>query len=291
MFNCTHDISPDNQYTCDQQKLWGKCQESWMNGWCCMSCNDTDSCGCNINSNIGINSTYTNVINNTEYIPLPTKLNDCDNDIKRTDDIYGCKQQSLWGKCGELWMTGYCCHSCGNISCSECSNNTIDDIIQIIQQESTCDNDVPPDTIYTCRQQAAFGKCGASWMDGHCCQSCPESCQDMGCTGEGYQESLCKTDIFFADEGAIGCKTARLYGKCTADWMVNNCCISCPNACGCGDIPFPVQYTIDVISFSISIIVCIAVLLALIFGVLPKKRAIKKHIKNKIKIFGYVYYR
>ena len=28
--------------------------------------------------------------------------------------------------------------------------------------------DVPPDTKYSCAQQKAWGKCGDSWMEGHC---------------------------------------------------------------------------------------------------------------------------
>lgn len=32
------DQSPDHTYTCQQQKSWGKCAESWMAGWCCKSC-------------------------------------------------------------------------------------------------------------------------------------------------------------------------------------------------------------------------------------------------------------
>ena len=41
-----------------------------------------------------------------------------------------------------------------------------------------CDcSDVPPDSQYTCAQQASWGKCGFSWMKGYCCKSC------FGCKG------------------------------------------------------------------------------------------------------------
>lgn len=36
---------------------------------------------------------------------------------------------------------------------------------------SSC-TDNPPDTQYTCAQQAGWGKCGESWMQGHCNYSC-----------------------------------------------------------------------------------------------------------------------
>ena len=35
--SCT-DKPPDNQYNCSQQSLFGKCSESWMQGYCCRTC-------------------------------------------------------------------------------------------------------------------------------------------------------------------------------------------------------------------------------------------------------------
>jgi len=32
------DTPPDNQYTCEQQAGWGKCNEAFMKGFCCRSC-------------------------------------------------------------------------------------------------------------------------------------------------------------------------------------------------------------------------------------------------------------
>merc|ERR1712039_582416 len=40
------DQAPDTQYTCAQQRSWGKCTESWMAGWCCKTCFQCDpACG------------------------------------------------------------------------------------------------------------------------------------------------------------------------------------------------------------------------------------------------------
>jgi hypothetical protein len=36
--DCTDDIPPDGTHSCRQQALWGKCSQSWMKGFCCMSC-------------------------------------------------------------------------------------------------------------------------------------------------------------------------------------------------------------------------------------------------------------
>ena len=46
----------------------------------------------------------------------------------------------------------------------------------------TC-SDVPPDHRYSCAQQKSWGKCGASFMKGKCCQTC-HGC-DPSCTAGG----------------------------------------------------------------------------------------------------------
>ncbi len=80
---CT-DIPPDNNYSCTQQSGWGKCGESWMQGYCCKTC---FNCNCKCS------------------------------DVPPSKD-FTCEQQKGWGKCGESWMKGYCCKSCFN--CSGC---------------------------------------------------------------------------------------------------------------------------------------------------------------------------
>ena len=43
--SCT-DQPPDTHYNCSQQSLFGKCSESWMQGYCCRTCFGCDkSCG------------------------------------------------------------------------------------------------------------------------------------------------------------------------------------------------------------------------------------------------------
>ncbi|KAJ3050402.1 hypothetical protein HK097_008637, partial [Rhizophlyctis rosea] len=44
--SCT-DVAPSGGYTCAQQASWGKCDESWMNGYCQKSCNKCTSSGSN----------------------------------------------------------------------------------------------------------------------------------------------------------------------------------------------------------------------------------------------------
>ena len=38
------DKAPDGQYTCQQQAGWGKCNETWMQGYCCQSCHACQGC-------------------------------------------------------------------------------------------------------------------------------------------------------------------------------------------------------------------------------------------------------
>eukprot|EP01023_Acetabularia_acetabulum_P062984 TRINITY_DN7854_c0_g3_i2.p3 TRINITY_DN7854_c0_g3~~TRINITY_DN7854_c0_g3_i2.p3 ORF type:complete len:153 (-),score=24.56 TRINITY_DN7854_c0_g3_i2:1128-1586(-) len=79
------------QYSCEDQKEWGKCNRDWMQGFCQCACGvcdyeqdilKGDSCGCN-------NS------------PPPGETQ------------YSCKLQKLWGHCGAEWMKGYCECTCG----------------------------------------------------------------------------------------------------------------------------------------------------------------------------------
>jgi len=47
-------------------------------------------------------------------------------------------------------------------------------------------SDNPPDTSYTCAQQKGWGKCGESWMQGHCCKTCFDC---NGCNGVATRDS------------------------------------------------------------------------------------------------------
>ena len=38
------DVPPDDQYTCAEQAGWGKCDEDFMVGYCCLSCHGCEGC-------------------------------------------------------------------------------------------------------------------------------------------------------------------------------------------------------------------------------------------------------
>lgn len=102
------------------------------------------------------------------------------------------------------------------------SGRTIDDMDQGGGPEPTpwecqCD-DVPPDNVYTCEQQASWKKCGESWMEGLCRKSC------------GRCDCSMLTDV--PPPAAPGapvytCAEQRSWGKCGEDWMKGYCLKSC----------------------------------------------------------------
>ncbi|KNE71954.1 hypothetical protein AMAG_16377 [Allomyces macrogynus ATCC 38327] len=136
---CT-DVSPDPKYSCTQQVAWGKCNESWMAGFCNQSCGRcTSSC--------------------TD---------------KALDTKYSCAQQVAWGKCNEAWMAGFCDKSCGR--CGSGGNPTPNPAPAPSPAPAPVDmswcTDSPPDATSTCAQQVAWGKCNEAWMAPYCHKSC-----------------------------------------------------------------------------------------------------------------------
>ena len=100
-YSCDDDVSPDDN-TCSDQASWDKCDEDWMEGYCCSSCPDACSSQCGT------------VYNTDTY--------NCNTDISPSNE-YTCSQHSGWGQCSEDWMSGFCCSTCGSSSCSSCSSS------------------------------------------------------------------------------------------------------------------------------------------------------------------------
>ena len=38
------DEPPDGVFTCSRQQKWGKCEEAWMQPFCCYSCHKCNMC-------------------------------------------------------------------------------------------------------------------------------------------------------------------------------------------------------------------------------------------------------
>ena len=71
-----------------------------------------------------------------------------------------------------------------------CSSATSDESLSASEAEAQACNDSPPDGAYSCAQQKQWGKCGESWMQGHCQTACGTCAKATACTdvpdGSGY---------------------------------------------------------------------------------------------------------
>lgn len=128
------------QYTCETQKSWGKCGESWMHGYCATVCGTCQKGGAS---------------------PPPACTNDAP-PAAPGQPPYSCDDQKRFGKCSEPWMKGHCGSVCGTCQPSG--------------SPPTCTDAPPPAAAgqpqYSCSDQQKFGKCGETWMLGYCKAVC-----------------------------------------------------------------------------------------------------------------------
>eukprot|EP01025_Chloroclados_australasicus_P000916 TRINITY_DN1030_c0_g1_i3.p1 TRINITY_DN1030_c0_g1~~TRINITY_DN1030_c0_g1_i3.p1 ORF type:complete len:692 (+),score=68.05 TRINITY_DN1030_c0_g1_i3:194-2269(+) len=131
--DCTN-IPPSDQFTCQEQKEFGKCNAIWMleGDYCKKTCN---RCG---------------------ESPAPS---DCTN-IPPSNE-FTCQQQKGFGQCDARWMIegDYCKRTCGR--CFQTPAPTPRPPSS--PAPGRCTN-IAPDDRFTCQQQRDFGKCNESWM-------------------------------------------------------------------------------------------------------------------------------
>jgi hypothetical protein len=130
------DTAPDGNYSCAQQKEWGKCGDAFMQGYCNMSCGRCGAQGA--------------------AQPTPSGTS-CAGGM--VDAGYGCQPGSDWGS---DWAGGV---PSGDPGASSGPFGPAP------QSSAACD-DTPPDGAYTCTQQKEWGKCGEAFMQGYCKMSC-----------------------------------------------------------------------------------------------------------------------
>eukprot|EP01025_Chloroclados_australasicus_P061202 TRINITY_DN8005_c0_g2_i1.p1 TRINITY_DN8005_c0_g2~~TRINITY_DN8005_c0_g2_i1.p1 ORF type:complete len:972 (-),score=110.80 TRINITY_DN8005_c0_g2_i1:1194-4109(-) len=214
--SCTN-VPPGQEYTCEQQREWGKCTRTWMTtqDYCAQTC---ERCQC-----FGSDECYD--------IP-PNKFHTCD-------------QQKEWGKCDEQWMVEgrYC-----EITCNRCSH----EVNKRRQQQDKQSNptnpsppapppsspasspstlnsecgctDTPPGRSLSCAQQSAFGKCMRQWMLSD--QHCESTCERCYCLPDEQGKNTVKcTDI--PPNNYHTCREQRDFGKCAEPWMNGYCDFSC----------------------------------------------------------------
>ncbi|KAJ3122006.1 hypothetical protein HK098_003191, partial [Nowakowskiella sp. JEL0407] len=97
-------------------------------------------------------------------------------------DQYGCAQQAGWGNCNQSWMQGYCNQSCNR--CSASSGGSTGGNTGGSSSSGSCTDTAVPGDQYGCAQQAGWGNCNQSWMQGYCNKSCNRcSASSGGSTG------------------------------------------------------------------------------------------------------------
>jgi hypothetical protein len=116
---CTN-IPPDVTYfdadsKCQSYSDQNKCGYAYMEGWCCNTCHGCDPA---CETYFDPTTTTTTTINGGGQQEEPTpEVDVCTNlppDDPGTyaDADYKCGQYQASGKCGNTWMTGYCCETC-----------------------------------------------------------------------------------------------------------------------------------------------------------------------------------
>jgi poly(3-hydroxybutyrate) depolymerase len=147
---------------------------------------------------------------------------------------YTCAQQDSFGKCGQLWMAGYCCSTC-----YDCDTHC---------QNALCLDRPPPSTQgYDCADQWVRGKCNEPWMAGFCCHTCSEcaesctaifNCGDGTCNGAERTTNCaqdcgaeCGDEVCNGNETAASCPADACPVNCTGSWSQYT---TCTTSCGAG---------------------------------------------------------
>merc|ERR1712176_321787 len=202
--DCTDEYPPevDTQYTCADQAGFGKCEESWMQGFCLLSC---EKCEASASEDGDGEETVGNVQEELEEDEEQVPLIEADEGevlengtlvLSNCTDVYppdvdtrhSCGAQAGFGKF--ILPTTRTVASAASVSEGEVNgevspstmNSTETDMDTAEDSsnsdgDSACVDEYPPDvdTQYTCEDQAGFGKCDESWMEGYCLLSC-EKC-------------------------------------------------------------------------------------------------------------------
>ncbi|GMH43457.1 hypothetical protein BSKO_11379 [Bryopsis sp. KO-2023] len=114
-----------------------------------------------------------------------------------------CKHQKDLGKCLRKWMVegGFCRLTCGNDGCNPLVTTLDGPNEDHYEKETPTENsaennsectDIPPDDLYTCAEQKAWGKCDRLYIvqGNHCAKSCGRApCPPLGSEGEVHPDS------------------------------------------------------------------------------------------------------
>jgi len=136
----------------------------------------------------------------------------CGSDVPPPGSPLSCDDQAAQGACGQPWMQGHC-----NIVCGRCASPPPPpQVRRAPAPPKDCSQDVlPPFSPASCAAQAAWGQCGAEWMQGYCARAC-------GQCAEGPAID-CSVDVPVPGSSST-CAQQRDWGQCGAPWMKESFC-------------------------------------------------------------------
>ena len=202
--SCT-DTQPDEYWTCQQQKDFGACEQSFMidGNFClktCGRCSDSTTAS----SEAATDSSCTDT---------------------QPDEYWTCQQQKDFGACEQGFMIdgNFCLKTCGR-----CSDSTTASSEAVT--DSSC-TDTQPDEYWTCQQQKDFGACEQSFMiDGNfCLKTCGRCSDSTTASSEAATDSSC-TDT--QPDEYWTCQQQKDFGACEQSFMIDgNFCLKTCGRC------------------------------------------------------------
>jgi len=257
---CVDEYPPDvdTQYTCVDQATFGKCDESWMQGYCLAACGKCEAAAAageeeaeeaapeEEGSEEDASETESEdeaaavmAAQDGEVLANGTAvLSNCTDEKSPSDNSrHDCAKQAEFGKCDEGWMQGYC-----QLSCKKCILPTTRTIANAASATTSANVDAPsPDTDTDDATNTDTDVTDAA------APSRTEVTNGMNVTTVGYWDEAPEGAMEVASGGATGgngssscvdeyppnvdtqysCEDQAGYGKCEESWMQGYCLASC----------------------------------------------------------------
>jgi len=229
---CADEYPPDvdTQYTCADQAGFGKCDESWMEGYCLLSCEKCEAAEAEEEADSDEDSNEDsdededgNVQEDAEDVPLleaeegevlengTLVLSNC-TDVypPNVDTRHSCGAQAGFGKCDESWMEGYCLQSCGK--CILPTTRTV-----ASAASAATEGEVNGDATNSTLTPEAEVEEGEGEEGGDDVSDSSSDADAPSCVDE-YPPDV---------DAQYTCEDQAGFGKCDQGWMEGYCLLSC----------------------------------------------------------------
>jgi len=234
--DCTDEYPPevDTQYTCADQAGFGKCEESWMQGFCLLSC---EKCEASASEDGDGEETVGNVQEELEEDEEQVPLIEADEGevlengtlvLSNCTDVYppdvdtrhSCGAQAGFGKCDESWMTGYCLLSCGK--CILPTTRTVASAASV--SEGEVNGEVSPSTMNSTETDMDTAEGEGEGEGSEFGEVIQEGAEDSS-NSDG--DSACVDEYPPDVDTQYTCEDQAGFGKCDQGWMEGYCLLSC----------------------------------------------------------------